>query len=143
MAESHIISGLVSKRAEIAGLVAHHQAMLDRLTGQLGHIDATIKLFDPEYNISTIRPRTARERDPRFSHGETGRLILEAFREQAGKATTRQITDYILSRKGIELTTEAIGNMQKRVNAHLKRDKGAYRIGGHDQEGVSVWALTL
>lgn len=52
-----------------------------------------------------------------------------------------EYTDYILSRKGIGLTTEAIGNMQKRVNAHLKRDKDAYRIGGHDQEGVSVWAL--
>ena len=44
MAESHVVSGLLAKRAELAGLVEHHRAELERLAWQLGHL-ATVKGF--------------------------------------------------------------------------------------------------
>jgi hypothetical protein len=45
MSESHVVSGLVAKRSELAGLIDHHQKEIDRLTGDLVHLDAAIKLF--------------------------------------------------------------------------------------------------
>ena len=47
MAESHVLSGLVAKRAELAGEVEHHRGELHRLAEALSHVDATIRLFDP------------------------------------------------------------------------------------------------
>ena len=37
MAESLVVSGLVSKRAELAGEVEHHRQQLQRLAAELGH----------------------------------------------------------------------------------------------------------
>jgi prefoldin subunit 5 len=42
MAESQLVSGLVEKRAELAGEVEHYQQELQRLAAELGHLDATI-----------------------------------------------------------------------------------------------------
>jgi allantoicase len=42
MAESLIVSGLVTKRSELAGEVEHHRRELQRLADELGHVDATI-----------------------------------------------------------------------------------------------------
>jgi hypothetical protein len=45
--DTFAISALVRKRAELAGLVDHARAELDALTANLGHLDATLRLFDP------------------------------------------------------------------------------------------------
>ena len=45
MLEDHIVSGLVAKRAEMAGLIDHHQKQVARLAADMHHLDATLKLF--------------------------------------------------------------------------------------------------
>ena len=47
MAESHVVSALVSKRAEIAGLIAPTQQQLGEFRADLAHLDATVRLFAP------------------------------------------------------------------------------------------------
>jgi len=51
MAESNVLSGLVAKRGELAGEVEHYRRELQRLAEALGHVDATIRLFDPSYEL--------------------------------------------------------------------------------------------
>jgi len=48
MAESHVVTALVTKRAEMAGLIEHHRKEMGRLAVDLAHLDATLKLFSPE-----------------------------------------------------------------------------------------------
>ncbi len=45
MAESHVVMALISKRAELAGLIEHQQKEMGRLADDLAHLDATFKLF--------------------------------------------------------------------------------------------------
>lgn len=45
MAESLVVSGLVSKRAEVAGKIASYQTEISQLQGSLAHLDGSIKLF--------------------------------------------------------------------------------------------------
>ena len=47
MAESHVVSALISKRAEIAGPIARTQQQLGQFRADLAHLDATIRLFAP------------------------------------------------------------------------------------------------
>ncbi len=49
MAESHVVSGLVAKRAELAGQVEQCRLELERLVADMGHLDGSIKLFAPDY----------------------------------------------------------------------------------------------
>ena len=70
MSESHVVSGLVEKRSELAGQIQHHQTLIQRLAADLGPLDATIKLFAPEIDLRTVRARAHRERDQYFVVGE-------------------------------------------------------------------------
>jgi hypothetical protein len=91
MAESHIISGLVSKRSELAGLAQHYQAEINRISGDIKHIDATIKLFDPEFDLRTVRAKEHRERNQSFNKGECQRTILDILRESKALIPGKQL----------------------------------------------------
>ena len=54
MAESQVVSGLVAKRGELAGEVERHRRELQPLGEELGHLDATIRLFDPSYALGAV-----------------------------------------------------------------------------------------
>ena len=54
MAESHVVSALVSKRAEIAGLIARTEQQLGQFRADLVHLDATLRLFAPGLELKTI-----------------------------------------------------------------------------------------
>ena len=45
MAEPHVLSALKAKRAEIAGLIDHHQQAINQARVDLTHIDATLRIF--------------------------------------------------------------------------------------------------
>ena len=47
MAESHVVSALVAKRAEIAGVIAQTERQLGQFRADLVHLDATLRLFAP------------------------------------------------------------------------------------------------
>ena len=47
MAESHVVSALANKRAEIAGMIARTQQQLGQFRADLVHLDAAIRLFAP------------------------------------------------------------------------------------------------
>jgi len=54
MAESHVVSALVNKRAEIAGMIARTEQQLGQFRADLVHLDATIRLFAPGMEPQTI-----------------------------------------------------------------------------------------
>lgn len=142
MAESHIISGLVSKRSELAGLAQHYHAEISRITGDLKHIDAIIKLFSPEFDLRTVRAKEHRERNQYFKSGECPRMTLDILRESSDALTSRQIAADMLRRKGLEPSEERIDQLQKSALNVLKRleDKGLVRQG--TPKGIShTWKI--
>lgn len=143
MAETHVVSRLVAKRSEIAGLVAHHQQQIARLSGDLQHLDATLKLFDPEIDLRTLRVKEHRKRNSFFKPGECQRMVLDIFREAQGMAlSSRQIGEHLAQRKGLPNTTEMIEQMQKNTIAIVKRleDAGTVQAAGMDGQG-RTWRL--
>ena len=122
MAESHVVSGLIAKRSEMAGLIEHHQKAIARLAADLTHVDATIKLFSPEVDLRTVRAKTHRARNQYFKPGECQRLILEIYRDAAGQElSSRQVAEQMVLRKGFENTSDMIEQMQKNAVAVLRR----------------------
>jgi hypothetical protein len=51
------VNALRNKRAAIAGQIAERNADLDRLRGELIHIDAVLRLFDPETDPNDVLAR--------------------------------------------------------------------------------------
>ena len=122
MAEAHVVSWLVEKRSELAGLVAHHQQQIARLGCELQHLDATIKLFAPDIDLRTLRPKEYRQRNHYFKPRECQRLVLDAFREANGAAlSSRQMGEQLVRRKGLPTTPEITEQMQMNALAVAKR----------------------
>lgn len=90
MAESHVISALTAKRSELAGLVADYQRKLEQLRIDLGHLDATIKVFDPGYDLRTLAAsaKAPRDRNLIFQTGECQRMTLDRRRQYGPHRTT-------------------------------------------------------
>jgi hypothetical protein len=80
MAESHVVSALVSKRGEIAGLITRTERQLGQFRADLIHLDATLRLFAPELKPKPIPAKRIRQADLWFEHGELSRRMLDALR---------------------------------------------------------------
>ena len=74
MAQSHVVSGLVEKRGELAGQAEHHGRELKRLAQELGHLDAAIRLFDPDYRAEACFDNATRANLGGLDH--PGRVFL-------------------------------------------------------------------
>ena len=53
MADSHVISALSTKRGEILGSIKHYKQIISSLDKDLTNIDATIKIFEPDYKFGS------------------------------------------------------------------------------------------
>lgn len=142
MAESHVVSGLIAKRADMAGLVEHHKKEMVRLVGVLGHLDATIKLFAPEIDLRTMRAKEHRQRSQHFRPGECQRLVLEIFRDAVGPISSRQIAEQIIARKRLEPSAALFEQMQKTALAILHRLEKADTVVLAGKDGLGqTWTL--
>ena len=70
MAELHVMQALRSKRAELAGTLTQLEQQLVRQRADLTHIDATMRLFDPDIQPHEILPKQRRANSSWFRHGE-------------------------------------------------------------------------
>ena len=59
-----MISGLITKRAEVAGRITHFDAELRRLKVALERVDATLVFLDPDIKPTGTRSRRVPRRPP-------------------------------------------------------------------------------
>jgi len=122
----YAIAALKDRRATLAGeIVRFKQGIRDR-EDQLAHLDATLRILDPEYRADTIAPKRLR-RVKLFGGGELNRLILDALRQAEGQPlSTPEIAQAIIDAKGYG--QEAKHALIRRVRANLSyllRKRGA------------------
>lgn len=121
MADSQVLSGLVAKRGELAGEVDHHRRELQRLAALLGHVDATIGLFDASYAPDSVAARQRGRRQQYFGAGECQRLVLEVLRDAPEPLSGRALAQAVMARKGLEDRREVLAVVQKTALAVLRR----------------------
>lgn len=102
MPESHVLSALVKKRSELLGLVDYHRKIIDDIHEQLSHINASIKIFNPEFDLREVKGKKYTPSCKYFKRGERNRLILEMLRESDKLLTVLEITNNIKQSKQIE-----------------------------------------
>src|ERR1700688_2128340 len=101
MAELHVIGALRNKRAELAGTLRQLEQQLARERTNLTHLDATMRLFDPNIRPKDIRPRQRRTHNAWSRHGECLRLIYDELREATEPMTTRELATRIMRVKAM------------------------------------------
>ncbi|MDE2599722.1 MAG: hypothetical protein KGL40_08870 [Rhodocyclaceae bacterium] len=140
MGNTYAISGLVSKRAEMAGQIEFHQKEIERLRQGLYQIDASIRLFDPSYRIRSIKTKEYRRYSRIFKKGECYRLCLDTLRHAADVLSTTLITEVIMHKKGLEREQQATVTDSVNNSLRFAERRGIVQRVGMD--GISIrWQL--
>ena len=102
MAESHVVSALANKRAEIAGMIARTQQQLGQFRADLVHLDATIRLFAPAMDPETIPPKRIRQSDFWFEPGGLSRRVLDALRRAGAPIRAPDLVRAVMIDTGLD-----------------------------------------
>jgi hypothetical protein len=114
---AYAIAALKDRRATLAGEIEQFKQGIRDRSEQLSHLDATLRILDPDYRADTIAPKRLR-RVKLFGQGELNRLIIDSLRRANGVAlSTPEIADAIIAAKGYG--HEAKTALTRRVRANL------------------------
>lgn len=130
MTDSHVISALTDKRARIDGEIQMRRFQITRLEMELAHVDATIRMFRPGYDISKIATkRTITRSKTGTVRGSGTREALKVLREATEPLTSREIAERILEARGEPACATTIERLANNIHGSLARRKdGAVRI---------------
>jgi hypothetical protein len=121
MDRPNTVAGLLAMRAELAGKIKFHHAELRKMVCDLDHLDATIRLFDPDADTTRVARYPTKHR---AFKGEMRRFVLTALREATGPLTSLDITRAMIAARGLTADDGTVVLMRKRVGACLTALKG-------------------
>jgi hypothetical protein len=140
----YMVSGLVKKRAELAGDIERTHERLRQLVDALAHLDATLQLVAPDMELEAIRPKAFRPPDDWARRGQMSRLVLSILRTAKEPLTTREIAAQMLLERAMDAQDRKLLRlMTKRVGVALRdqRDKGrACSVDGPGQ--YQLWRIS-
>jgi len=143
MAEPHVITALIAKRAELAGKVAHHQAVLRQTMIDLDAIDSALRIFNPDIELSEIKPKPMPPRHAAYK-GEVARIVLGTLRDAKRACSTQELTMHVMAKRGMNTADKRlVKTVGKRVGACLRRHrtKGLLRSAGGLDDRLA-WEVT-
>ena len=116
MADTHVISALSTKRGEILSSIKHYKQLLSSLDKDLANIDATIKIFEPDYKFGSEKVVNKHIRNRFFNNGEAKVLALEVLKNSNLPISTDKIADIIAVNKNLPFENKIDkSNFQKSV----------------------------
>lgn len=129
----YMVTGLVKKRAELAGELNATHDRLRELVNQLEHLDATLRIVAPDMEVEAIRPKAFRPPDDWSKRGQMSRLVLSIIRQSREPLTSRDIAAQMLLERAMATDdVKMLRIMTKRVSTALRdqRDRGRVMSGG-------------
>jgi hypothetical protein len=139
----HVVTGLIAKRKELAGIVQDLEKRSKAAALELTHVEAALRVFKPDIDMARFNPRPVRPRHAAFK-GETSRAVLRAIREAQAPLGTNELTEIVMKTRGLSLDDiKLCQTMVDRVRACLKhwRERGVLRsVQGPD--GILVWEIS-
>ena len=120
MKNEHVISGLIAKRAELAGRIEFAQAELRQMLIDVDSLDATIRLFDPDIDLMEIKPKPLPARNQAF-RGEVSRIVLGTLRKAGKPLPTHEIALHVMASRSLNTADKPLLRIvSKRVGAGLR-----------------------
>ena len=120
MAESHAVSALVRKRAELAGEIGKLDDRRAALRAHIANLDAVLRLFCYRGDPAEIKPR--RKRRWMFRRSELQRMVLDIERKADGPLDKEDIAREVMNRKGwapdpdlLESVADKVKDVRKRL----------------------------
>ena len=122
MADTHVISALVNKRARLDGEIQMRRYQISRLEMELAHIDAVIRMFQPGYDVSKIATKRSIQRSKAGTvKGSGTREALTILRESGEPLSCRDIAERILAKRKEEADADTISRLANNIHGSFSR----------------------
>ncbi|WP_022693725.1 hypothetical protein [Ponticaulis koreensis] len=139
------VSGLVAKHKELMDLREKYKAEIKKLTCDIDHLDAAIRLFDPNADTYQIKQYVTKHRAEK---GSVKRFVLNTLRESPEPMTSRQITELWVKDRGLSADEATLNTIRKRIGACIKTCvnqgliEGCGQTTNHDANGpYKLWRV--
>jgi len=138
----YVLAGLTKRRAELTGEANALKARLAQIGTDVGHLDAVIRQFDPNYDLGSIQPKRLRGPDI-AGRGEISRFILGVLRETREPVTTQEVARRLMAERGQDMDDRRlVAQTIKRVGVALSRQKANGAVLGEQGTGQAVlWEI--
>ena len=142
MADTHVISALSTKRGEILGSIKHYKQIISSLDKDLTNIDATIKIFEPDYKFGSEKI-VNKHRNKFFNNGEAKVLVLEVLKNSEVPISTDKISDIIAVNRNLAFENKTDkSNFQKSILLALNTCLSNNLVEKVSKDGLSiVWKI--
>lgn len=111
------VAGLVAKHKELCDLRDRYAAEIKKLTVDIDHLDACIRLFDPAADTASIKEYVTKHRAKK---GSVKRFVLNTLREATRPMTSREITELWVRDRGLNADLDTVTTIRKRIGACIK-----------------------
>lgn len=116
MERPNTVAGLNAKLAELVRYRKALEAEVRKVTCDIDHLEAAIRLFDPETTSAAIKRYVVKHRAKK---GALKRFVLNALREAGRPLTSRDITEAWIADRGLRTDEATFTVLRKRVGACL------------------------
>jgi hypothetical protein len=109
---------------ELAGKIIDNRSEARRLAQSMRHVEAVLKLLDPEYNLRRISIRR-RKPNPWFKRGTVFRSAIDVLRTAEKPRSAQEIAEAMLVTKGVTtVDRQALRDLTGAVQSSLRNHKG-------------------
>jgi hypothetical protein len=139
-----VLSGLVKRRAALAGELEAAQAEARRLHADIAALDAVIRQFDPAYPVDAIATKRPRTATGEVTGGDMGRTVLDVLRRAGGPLTIAQVAERIVALRDLDAASGAVrAAVEGSAGRALRHQRGKGGVRNPAKAGRSVlWGLS-
>ena len=143
MADTHVVSALSTKRGELLGSIRHYKQLISSLDKDLATIDATMRIFEPDYKFGSTKIVNKHRRNIYFNNGEAKILVLEVLKNSSLPISTDKISDIIATNRNLTFENKTDkSNFQKSILLALNTCLSNGIVEKVSKDGLSiVWKI--
>lgn len=136
----YVVSGLVKRRAELAGKIEAMHEELRKMLADLETLDHALSIFDPSIPAETIKPKAFRPPSDWSNYGQMTRVVLNILRSSSEPLTTRDVALQMLVERALNKDDKRLLNlMTKRVAVALRRQRDVEVV--RSVQGPGMWLM--
>lgn len=133
------IAGLQAKRKQLVKLRADLEADVRKVTCDLDHLDACIRLFDPEADIRAVKRYATKHRAKK---GQMRRFVLDRLKEATGPMTSLDIAEAWIADRALRADGGTRVMIRKRVGACLISLRASLLVASSTEGAAVAWRLS-
>ena len=119
------VAYLARLHADIGGRILDNRKQAKRLIEDMKHVEAVLRMYDPNYDVAAIVGRRRINGNPWFKRGTLFRGAIDALRTAAKPLTARELVIAMLAAKGIKNAPAArVRSLRGGVTNSLRNNEG-------------------